>query len=298
MRRISACAAVVALLAVTAAACSKAKDSGPPVAAPSVTLSSTDVPIGSAVDVTYAFTVPQNAPAIGDDDVVFVHFVDKDGELLWTDDHAPMPSTRDWKPGMAIKYTRTVFVPKFSSKTPYVGETHVDVGLYSPKTGQRLAMTGTDVGMRSYRVASFTLRPRTDNTFVIFQSGWHNTEIGAPGSGVEWQWSRKMATLRFRNPRRDAVFFLDCDQPVAVLGAPQHVTVQIGPNTVDEFDLTPNHRELRRISLTPAQLGDADTIDMVVNVDRTFVPASLPQLKSSDSRELGIRVFRVSLQPK
>ena len=54
-----------------------------------------------------------------------------------------------WKPGATIEYTRTMFVPKF----PYVGETSVEVGLYSPKTGERLPLVGDDAGMRSYRVA-------------------------------------------------------------------------------------------------------------------------------------------------
>jgi hypothetical protein len=152
--------------------------------------------------------------------------------------------------------------------------------------------------MRAYRVATINLEPRNENAFVVFQSGWNNTEIGPPGSDVEWQWSRKMATLRFRNPKRDAVFFLDCDQPVTILGAPQHVTLQVGDRTVDEFDLPAGRRELRRINLASAQLGDADPIDMVVNVDHTFVPANMTALRSSDSRELGIRVFRAYLQPK
>jgi hypothetical protein len=32
--------------------------------------------------------------------------------------------------------------------------------------------------------------------------------------------------------------------------------------------------------------------------DRTFVPASIPELKSADARELGIRVFNVHVEPK
>jgi hypothetical protein len=36
---------------------------------------------------------------------------------------------------------------------------------------------------------------------------------------------------------------------------------------------------------------------MTVAVDKTFVPASVPALGSTDSRELGIRVFRAFVQP-
>jgi hypothetical protein len=37
--------------------------------------------------------------------------------------------------------------------------------------------------------------------------------------------------------------------------------------------------------------------EMTVTVDKTFVPASVPALASTDSRELGIRVFRAFVQP-
>jgi hypothetical protein len=33
---------------------------------------------------------------------------------------------------------------------------------------------------------------------------------------------------------------------------------------------------------------------MAVAVDKTFVPATMPELKNADARELGIRVFRPS----
>jgi hypothetical protein len=36
---------------------------------------------------------------------------------------------------------------------------------------------------------------------------------------------------------------------------------------------------------------------MRISVDKTFVPAALPALRSADPRELGIRVFRVFVEP-
>lgn len=294
MRRIVACAFVAACLTVAAAACSNKPETAPPVASPSVTLSHADPSIGSPLDITYTFTVPAGAPAISDNYMVFAHFLDRDGELMWTDDHMPTPPTRDWKPGATIRYARMLFVPKFQ----YVGEAYVEVGLYLPKTGQRLPLAGQDMGMRSYRVATFTLRPQPDATFVVFKSGWHDTETGPPGSNIAWQWSNKTATLSFRNPHADAVLFFQCDQPVSALGAPQHVDLKIGDATVDSFDLPAGHAELRRVALTADQLGKDDAVDLTVNVDRAFVPAKMPALKSSDPRELGIRVFRAYLQPK
>ena len=44
---------------------------------------------------------------------MFVHFLDADRELMWTDDHEPPTPVRQWKPGATIEYTRTMFIPKF-----------------------------------------------------------------------------------------------------------------------------------------------------------------------------------------
>ena len=243
---------------------------------------------------TYTFAVAAGAPAFHEDYWVFVHFLDADGELMWTDDHAPDTPTTQWKPGATVTYPRTMFVPKF----PYVGEGRVEIGLFSRKTGERLPLGGQNMGMRSYRVATFSIRPQTDNLFVVFGDGWHETEVGDEGSGLEWQWSKKEGTLSFRNPKRDVVVFLQVDQPVALPSGPQHVDVQVGSATVDSFSPTQKQRDLRRVNLTAAQMGEGNTVVMRISVDKTFVPASISSLRSADPRELGIRVFRAYVQPK
>src|SRR5687767_8225516 len=109
-------------------ACSSADENATPVAAPSVTLAAQTAAIGSPIDMRYRFAVAADAPPITGDYWVFVHFLDTDGELMWTDDHEPPTPVRQWKPGSTIEYTRTMFIPKF----PYVGQTRVEVGLFSP----------------------------------------------------------------------------------------------------------------------------------------------------------------------
>lgn len=287
--------AVVALVTLSAlAACARNSDAERPVATPSVTVGQSEAAIGSPMDMTYRFVVAADAPALTEDYWVFVHFLDTDGELMWTDDHEPPTPTRQWKPGATIEYARTMFVPKF----PYVGETAVEIGLFSPKTGTRLPLAAETEGQRSYKVGTFNMRLQRENLFVVFRDGWHETELADQGAGVEWQWSKKDATLSFRNPKRDIVFYLDADQPVEAFAEPQQVEVRLGPTVVDRFALTSGRRELRRIPIASSQLGPAETIEMTMSVDKTFVPAAVPALQSTDPRELGIRVFRAFVQPK
>ena len=273
--------------------CSKEVDDARPVATPSLTLSRMDAAVGSPIDVTYRFAVAEDAPPFTEDYVVFVHVLDKDRASMWGDDHEPPTPTTEWKAGSTIEYTRTMFVPKL----PYVGPAQIEVGLYSLKSGQRVPLGGENTGDRSIRVATFNMQLPANALFIVFRDGWHDAEISGE-AGVEWQWSKKQGTLSFRNPKQDADFIIDLDEPVPALTEPQKVEVRVGDAVVDSFSLQAGRRELRRISLTAAQLGSEDTVDVVVAVDKTFVPASVPQLKSLDPRELGVRVFHAFVEPK
>ena len=286
------------------AGCSKKVDDARPVATPSLTLSRMDAAVGSPIDVTYRFAVAADAPPFTEDYTVFVHvlavlrpavrhLLDKDRASMWGDDHEPPTPTTQWKAGSTIEYTRTMFVPKL----PYVGPAQIELGLYSLKSDQRVPLGGENTGDRSIRVATFNMQLPANALFIVFRDGWHDAEISGE-AGVEWQWSKKQGTLSFRNPKHDANFILDLDEPVDAFTEPQKVEIRLGDAVVDSFSLQAGRRELRRISLTAAQLGSEETVDVVVAVDKTFVPASVPKLKSLDPRELGVRVFHAFVEPK
>ncbi len=262
-------------------------------AALSVALNRTAAAAGSPLEMTYRFTVGADAPSLADGYVVFVHFMDEAGGRLWADDHQPPTPTSRWKAGDTIEYTRTVFVPKFS----YTGRTDVHVGLYVPGSGERLPLAAEDTGLRAYRVATFEMTSEPPGVFVVFRDGWHDIEVSEDGT-LEWQWSRREGTISFRNPKRDAELLLLLDQPVQGLAQPQQVEVRLGSTIADTFALPVGVSELRRVALPALLLGESETVEMTIAVDRTFVPAAVPSLRSADARELGIRVFRAYVEPK
>jgi len=278
--------AIALAVATFAAGCHKKEAPAPPVATPSVRLNHDKAPLGSPLELTYRFVVASDA-RFDEDYRVMVHVVDTDDELMWTDDHNPPTPTTEWKPGQTIEYTRTVFVPVY----PYVGEAAIQVGLYSTKTQRRLPLAGEDVGQRAYKVTRLQLLPQTENVFTLFKDGWHPAETADKNAQVEWQWTKKNATLSFKNPKKDATFYLDLDNPGSVFKDPQQVSVRLNGKVVDEFTLTPKRELLRRIKLEPALLGSADMADIEISVDKTFVPAAVPAANSKDPRELGVRVF-------
>jgi hypothetical protein len=146
-------------------------------------------------------------------------------------------------------------------------------------------------------VGQIELLPQTENVYVIFKDGWHPVETPPDNAAVEWQWTRKDATLSVRNPKRDVTFYLHLDQP-AELPEPQQVTVALGDQTIDSSVIKPKEELIRKASITAQQLGDAELFDMHIGVDKTFVPARLGRGNSTDPRELGVRVFHAFIQPK
>src|SRR2546425_946322 len=147
--------------------------------------------------------------------------------------------------------------------------------------------------------AKFQLLPQTENVPVVYKEGWHPVEVGEHSScaSVEWQWTKKDATLIFRNPKKDSVLYLDTDNPGSVFTQNQEVQVSLAGQPLDHFTVTPKQQLLQKIPMTVAQLGTADMVELQIDVDKTFVPALLPGSNSKDPRELGIRVFHAFVQP-
>ena len=133
----------------------------------------------------------------------------------------------------------------------------------------------TDVGQRAYRVATLQILPQTDNVYTVFNEGWHPAEIGEQNSQVEWQWTKKTATLSFKNPRKDSTLYLDLDNPGGHFRDPQRVQLSIGTAVLDTVTVTPGSRvrAAQNPSITAAAMGSDEMVDLKIQVDRTFVPA-------------------------
>jgi hypothetical protein len=283
-------AVILACALVGSSACSGGGDEAAPVAAVTATLPSGAVPAGRAIDLTLRFAVAPEAPPFTEDHVVFVHALNASGERVWTADHEPATPTRQWKPGAVVEYTRPMMVSRRLE-----GPVRIEVGLYSVQTGERLPLSGKTNGLRAYEVGTLTISKATDETATVFVEGWHDVEAPEGAQGLEWHWSTGKATLWLRNPKRDALFVIDLDQPATAFSEVQHVTIRNGAAVLDSFDLRQGKREIRRVRLAAADFGDDAMARVTIEVDKTFVPARLPG-GSADTRELGVRVFDAHLE--
>ena len=276
---------------LVAGGCRRQQADAPPVATPSGAFSHARAPLGSPLEVTYKFQVASNAPAFNENYRVMVHFLDADEELMWTDDHDPSIPTTQWKPGQTIQYTRTIFIPIY----PYVGTASVHVGLYSPKTQTRLSLAGPTAGQHEYALASLQLLPHSENVFLLFKDGWHPAETAAGNSAIEWQWTKKTATLSFRNPKKPCTFYLHADGAYV---QPQSIAVKVNGQQVDTIQVTPHQEFIHKTPLTVQQLGSGDMVELTLDVDKAWVPALMPNGNRHDPRELGVRVFHAFIEPQ
>lgn len=276
---------LVFVLVCTTVACSRDEPAEPAVATPTLTLNKPRAAIGSPLQLTYKFEVLPNA-AIDGDYTVFVHVLEPGGEKLWQDDHQPPVPTSQWKPGQAVEYTRTVFVPNY----PYLGDAEVRLGLYNA-SGKRLSLNGREASRREYVVSNLHVLPQSENIFLVYKD-WHPAEVDANDPTIEWQWSKAVSTVSFRNPRRDSTLYLEWDARVDLFTPPQQVTVKANGQPVATFAADSKDKVLRTFPVTTTQLGAGDMTEITVEVDKTFKPGG------SDTRELGIRVYHAFIEPK
>jgi len=283
---------LVAAMAI-ALGCSHA-DTAPPVARVAASVGRARVVRGAPTEITYRFQVLPGA-AIDADYRVFVHVLNADHQPIWNDDHDPPVRTSEWKPGQTVEYSRFGFVPK----TALPGEATIEVGLY--RGASRLSLEGPDPSSREslareYRVAAFEIQPESANVRLILKSGWHPEESPPNDSTRTWAWTKKTAVLSFVNPRADGLFYLLYDaRPDLFLARPQQITVSIEGTALKTFVASANQPVTERIPIQAAAFGQAEMVELRIETDQTFTPASLPQ-GGKDARELGIRVYHAFLE--
>ena len=156
-------------------------------------------------------------------------------------------------------YTRTMFIPEF----PYVGETRVEVGLFSPAIGRSPAAGGA--GPRHALVPGGHLRRAARATTCSWSSATAGTRPESGRRPRAWSGSgrRRRATLSFRNPKRDDHLI---SPGRSAGGAPSGAASgrgAVGPRASWTASTVAGRASRRcvKVPLTAEQLGAADTVE-------------------------------------
>jgi hypothetical protein len=290
--------ALVAALAGTLLlpACNRRKPAEVNPISPSIKVNRTRAPLGSALEVTYTWTLEPGAKKLDRDYRALVHFLDNHEVMLFDDDHDPVPPTSTWEPGKTYSYTRTRFVPVY----PYVGEVEVRMGLYPhPGRGERPVLKGEDKGFREYKVATLELLPQTENIFPVFKEGWHNPETQPENPAVERTWTKREALMSFKNPnfnreqKTDVIVYLQADTCVKCFAQTPELTVRVGNNVGARLAIQTPEVFLKKLRVKAADLGTDEWVDVRLTMNQSFVPKNLNPPLNSDDRELGLLVYHL-----
>lgn len=128
---------------------------------------------------------------------------------------------------------------------------------------------------------------------IEFTDGWHARETGG---GSSWRWTQQTATLAFLNPRTAAVLHLDYGACADLFeDSPRVLTLTVGDQVARSLVSDALGRQRISVLLPTTLLGAQDRVEVHIAVDRPFVPANL-SADSQDTRELGIRVYRVAVE--
>ena len=179
-----------------------APDVGPAFAVAAVTLDRSSVPLGGRLEMVYRFTALPRVGTLTEPPRVLVHFLDRDGRVLFTDDHDPPVAATAWRPGETITYRRLMYIPV----RPYVGQAWVRLALSLSATGERLPLADEQTGANGYVAATIDLAPPQRSSFPTFQNCWHRLERAR---GREWRWTKGIAVMAFTNPRQDSILYVD-----------------------------------------------------------------------------------------
>ena len=188
------------------------------------------------------------------DYLVFVHVLDDQGERLWGDDHPPALPTSTWKPGQKVEYTRTVFVPELPVHRPGARPARPLLAVGQPAACRSAR---TEMSRREYEVAKFQLLPQSENIFLIYKDGWHPAEVSSQDPTNEWQWTKKAATISFRNPKKDATFYLEFDARTDQFSAAPAGHRPFGRSGDRDVPRRLEGAQARDVPVTAAQLGTA-----------------------------------------
>lgn len=263
-----------------------------PVATVSLGVNRASVPLGGPIELAVRFVASPRLEGVDGDYRVLVHFLNSDQDLMWAADHDLPTPTSDWRPGQTIEYTHRTTVPMY----PYVGEATVAVGLYSASTGERLALAAEDLGQRAYRGTTIELEPQAESSFLLYEGGWHPSELNRE-TNRQWRWTSERASLSFRNPRSNAVLYLELEGRPDLFDDPQKIDV-VGEETLQQILVDSPGLQFVEVELEADQLGDEETVTIDLLVDPTFVPAETTSGASEDNRRLGVRVFYAFLEPR
>jgi hypothetical protein len=248
------------------------------------------------VKMDYTFSTDTGYQVMNHDLAVFVHLWRlKSKEMLVQDDHLPVKPTSQWQSGETIRYSRTIFIPKFLNEydTDFEGfePFKLTIGLWDPKhpKDKRIVLLDKKINMQ----------PVSSNSpEIIYDHGWYDPETDLRVSDPNhrnWRWTAQKAICTIENPKKPCTLIIRGGVDKSVLPN-QHVVVKINDTVLEDF-LPEDGTFERTYTVTAEQMGKGDNFALGLETDKTFVPNKINP-SSLDKRELGFQLYFLYFREK
>jgi len=131
-----------------------------------------------------------------------------------------------------------------------------------------------------------------DAVMYALTDGWHEAEEN-PQTGLYWRWTTARSAMFVQHAGRRVVLTLAGESPLKYFDRAPVVIVRAGDREVARFSPAADFRE--RIVL-PLDALDGSSGRVTIETDLTYVPGDRDA--SPDRRTLGLRLFRIAVDPE
>lgn len=128
---------------------------------------------------------------------------------------------------------------------------------------------------------------------VHFAEGWYplETDLNIVDPDCQsWRWMSKKAVCMLKNPHRKALLIIRGGVDKAIF-PDQKVFIKFNGTLLDEF-IPGSAKFFKEYNLRPEMMGEDDTLPLIIETDKVFVPAVLTPT-ANDNRELGLQVYHL-----
>jgi hypothetical protein len=242
------------------------------------------------INMNYTYDLTDKFTGLDKDYTIFVHFWrTQNREMLLGDDHKPPRSTREWKKGDKITYSRKLFIPKFLEEIDidFEGyeEIKLTVGLYDPVSKDEAEKIILYQKVIKVETASLNAPE------IVYSEGWNSVETDLKIDDPhwrKWRWTTKKAVCIIENPKKASTLIIRGGVDKNKI-QDQKIAFKINNQVLDEF-IPGSAKFEKQYTVTPEQMGAEYEFKFEIETNQVFVPAELDP-NSTDKRELGVQIY-------
>lgn len=242
------------------------------------------------INMNYTYDLTDKFTGLDKDYTIFVHFWrTQNREMLLGDDHKPPRSTREWKKGDKITYSRKLFIPKFLEEIDidFEGyeEIKLTVGLYNPVSKDEAEKIILYQKVIKVETASLNAPE------IVYSEGWNSVETDLKIDDPhwrKWRWTTKKAVCIIENPKKASTLIIRGGVDKNKI-QDQKIAFKINNQVLDEF-IPGSAKFEKQYTVTPEQMGAEYEFKFEIETNQVFVPAELDP-NSTDKRELGVQIY-------